>query len=84
MTILLLVLVGSLAAFIGLWITVCRLDRLTCKALIIAALLMMFGTMSILAWVLGSLAVTSQWLMNGIAALLFGLAMWLAFDRRHR
>lgn len=83
MMILLLVLVGALAALAGLWITVCRLDRKTRVPHIAAALLMMFGTLSILAWVLGSLAITSQWLMNGIASLLFGLGLWLVFDRRH-
>jgi uncharacterized membrane protein YiaA len=83
MMILFLVLIGSLAALIGLWITVCRLDRKTRMPHIAAALLMMFGTLSILGWVLGSLAITSQWLMHGMAALLFGLGMWLAFDRRH-
>lgn len=75
---------AALAAIIGLWIAVCRMDRETCMALLIAAILMMAGAVTALGWAVGFKPITEVWLTNGVACLLFGLAIWLAFDRRRR
>jgi predicted MFS family arabinose efflux permease len=78
----LLILSGGLAALIGLWIIVCKLDRWSNIPHFIAVLLMVFGVVVIMGWAAGSEAFSDALLLNAIAALLFGLAIWLAFDRR--
>lgn len=72
---------ASLSAFIGLFITACRIDRETGRPRQIATMLMLAGVAAIMLW---SFDVAHQvWGIGGASALLFGLAIWLAWDRRY-
>lgn len=77
-----LLIVAAALALIGLWITVCRIDRNTSFQHIAAAVMMTIGASIIFGWGLGVSVITATWLTNGGTALLFGLSIWLAFDRR--
>jgi uncharacterized membrane protein SirB2 len=78
----LLILAGGLAALFGLWTVICKLDGISSLPHAIAAVLMMFGVVMLIGFGLGAKSISPAWLVNGIGALLFGIAIWLAFDRR--
>jgi hypothetical protein len=78
----LLILVAGMAALFGLWIVICKLDGVSSIPHFISAILQMFGVVMLLGFAIGDRPIHSAWVQNGIAALLFGIALWLAFDRR--
>lgn len=72
---------ASLSAFIGLFITACRIDRETGRPRQIATMLMLAGVAALIIW---SFDIAHEvWGVWGTSALLFGLAIWLALDRRY-
>jgi hypothetical protein len=79
-----LLVAGALAALFGLWSVICKLDGLTSLPQLIAAVLMMFGVVMLLGLGLGARSISPQLLITSITCLLFGVAVWLAYDRRKR
>ena len=80
----LLLVASALAALFGLWIVICKLDGISSLPQCIAAVLMMFGTVILLGVGLGAKSIGPQLLITAISCLLFGVAIWLAYDRRKR
>jgi uncharacterized membrane protein SirB2 len=78
----LLVLAACMSALYALWVRLCCVDHKTSLPHLIAVLLMLIGVMTFALWGISPSAVSRQWLMNGAAALIFGIAVWLAYDRR--
>jgi glycerol-3-phosphate acyltransferase PlsY len=80
----LLLVAGALAALFGLWMVICKLDGISSLPQLIAAVLMMFGVVMLLGLGLGARSISPQLLITSISCLLFGVAIWLAYDRRER
>lgn len=72
---------AALSAFIGLFITACRIDRETGRARQIATMLMLAGVVALIIWSFD--LAHDGWGVGGASALLFGQAIWIAWDRRY-
>jgi hypothetical protein len=78
----LMIICGAMALLIGLWAVICKLDGISSLPHAIAAVLMMFGAVMLLGFGLGVQLISQLVLTPAIGSLLFGAAIWLAYDRR--
>jgi hypothetical protein len=67
----------ALVAIAWLFVVACKLDRSNSKLHILAALLQMFGMVTIFGAAIGSPAISTPWLLIGISAALYGTGLWL-------